>query len=65
MIKLQTDFDLSTVIEKRGRYPGGANILAGRCPVGGGGKCPRDKCLGGGASDCNPFISVLVSSNLL
>ena len=29
MIKLQIDFHLSTIIEKRGRYPGrGANILA-------------------------------------
>ena len=36
MIKLQTDFDLSTIIEKRGRCPdgGGANILGGRCPGG-------------------------------
>ena len=31
MIKLQTDFHLSTIIEKRGRCPGGrANILGGR-----------------------------------
>ena len=35
MIKLQTDFHLSTIIEKRGRCPGGggggggANILGG------------------------------------
>ena len=28
---------------------------------GGGGKCPRGKCLGGGTSDRNPFISVVVS----
>ena len=34
---------------------GGANIIGGRLPVGGGGKCP-----GGGPSDRNPFISVVV-----
>ena len=45
MIKLQTDFHLSTIIEKRDRCPGGADILGGRCP---GGKCPRGKCPGGG-----------------
>ena len=33
MIKLQTDFDLSTIIEKRA-YVRGANILGGRCPGG-------------------------------
>ena len=49
MIKLQTDFHLSTIIEKRGRCPGGregANILAGRCP--GEGKCPRGQMSWGG-----------------
>ena len=57
MIKLQTDFDLSTIIEKRGRCPGG-------------GIYPRRQMSRGasvlganvrGASDRNPFITVVIS----
>ena len=39
MIKLQNDFDLSTIIEKGADIlgvGGWANILGGRCPGGGG-----------------------------
>ena len=62
MIKLQTDFDLSTIIEKRA-YVRGANILGGRCP--GGGKCPGGKYLGRGPCDRNPFISLSVVVSLI
>ena len=56
MIKLQTDFDLSTIIEKRCRCLGGGKYPRRQMS---GGKCPRGK-RPGGASDRNPFISVVV-----
>ena len=62
MIKLQTDFDLSTIIEKRGRCPGGANILGGRCP---GGASVLGANVWVGACDRNPFISQSVVVSLM
>ena len=64
MIKLQTDFHLSTIIEKRGRCPGGSKYTR-RQMSGGRASVLGANVWGGGACDCNPFISLSVVVSLI
>ena len=63
MIKLQTDFNLSTIIEKRGRYPGGGQIYQ-EADVRGANDLGAN-VWGGGACDRNPFISLSLVVSLI